>query len=391
MSSLTSSSMLMRRIISSTSISRRFFGKTTTIEISPTTALLGSSPIKLHTEFLAATKNSSTTNTDDDDKEQGNDNNDNNEYTILFLHGLLGNGRNLKTFARNVVKQQSSSSSSSSSSKNGCRGGILMDLRGHGKSYQTQKQDNDNDNDNDNDTYATISTFQDCTQDIDYTLKEFHKNTIKAEAPTSVIVGHSFGGRLALEYAAANAVSKSTSTSLKAVWLLDTVPGEANDSVDHVLGIITDVIHNTSISSRGEEKSLNQKEIVDILTQEPYKMDLGTAQWLAMSYDSQNNDFGFDNDLVTRLKPEFSNQDFMGMLRTILENNNNNNNNSDSDTHVHLVRGGKNTGWTIPIISKFEALTKEFPSTFHLHVLHKSGHNVHVDDMHGLVKLFSGT
>ncbi|OEU21066.1 hypothetical protein FRACYDRAFT_140525, partial [Fragilariopsis cylindrus CCMP1102] len=273
---------------------------------------------------------------------------------ILFLHGLLGNGRNLKTFARNVVKQQQSS-------------GILMDIRGHGKSYQTQKQDNDND------TYDAISTFQDCTQDIDYTLKEFHKNTTKAAAPTSVIVGHSFGGRLALEYAAANA----------AVWLLDTVPGEANDSVEHVLNKITDVLHN--ITSRVEEKSLNRNEIVDILTQDPYKMDLGTAQWLAMSYDSKNNDFGFDNDLVTRLKPEFSNQDFMGILRTILENNNNNNNNNSDDTHVHLVRGGKNTGWSIPIISKFEALTKEFPSTFHLHVLHKSGHNVHVDDMHGLV------
>ena len=387
MSSLTaSSSMMLRRIISSTSTSgRRFFRRTTSTEIASTrVALLASpiTPIKLHTEFLAATKNTSTTNTDD--KELGNDNNNNNnEYSILFLHGLLGNGRNLKTFARNVVKQQQSS-------------GILMDIRGHGKSYQTQKQDNDND------TYDTISTFQDCTQDIDYTLKEFHKNTTKAAAPTSVIVGHSFGGRLALEYAAANAVSKSTSKSkstststsitnpppLKAVWLLDTVPGEANDSVEHVLNKITDVLHN--ITSRVEEKSLNRNEIVDILTQDPYKMDLGTAQWLAMSYDSKNNDFGFDNDLVTRLKPEFSNQDFMGMLRTILENNNNNNNNSD-DTHVHLVRGGKNTGWSIPIISKFEALTKEFPSTFHLHVLHKSGHNVHVDDMHGLVKLFQGT
>jgi predicted alpha/beta-fold hydrolase len=147
MSSLTaSSSMLLRRMISSTSISgRRFFRRTTTTEIASTTALLAS-PIKLHTEFLAATKNTITANTDD--KELGNDNNNNkNEYTILFLHGLLGNGRNLKTFARNVVKQQQSS-------------GILMDIRGHGKSYQTQKQDNDND------TYDTISTFQDCTQDI---------------------------------------------------------------------------------------------------------------------------------------------------------------------------------------------------------------------------------
>ena len=123
--------------------------------------------------------------------------------------------------------------------------------------------------------------------------------------------------------------------------------------------------------------------MTDILTQKPYNMDVGTAQWLASSYDSQSVDFGFDNDLVTRLKPEFSNQNFIGMVRNILE---------DGEAHVHLVRGGKNKEWLSgDILSELEDLKKEFPSTFHIHVLPKAGHNVHVDDLHGLVALFKDT
>ena len=132
------------------------------------------------------------------------------------------------------------------------------------------------------------------------------------------------------------------------------------------------------------QKGMTKKDMVQVLTNPPHNMDLPTAQWLAMSYDEQTGDnFGFDNDLVTRLKPEFATQDFMGHLRQILESN-------GEPTMVHMVRGGKNNGWTIPILSALETLKKEFPSTFHLHVLPSAGHNVHIDDLPGLLKLFSG-
>jgi len=414
--SSSSTFMLSTSMFSSNSIlyGRRFSGKTTTTTtktkttatIKSATTMMGASPIKLYTEWISTSSPINDTTTSTTIKE-----NNNKDYTIVFLHGLLGSSRNLKTFARNVVKQQQQSCDNSStrtrSVGGGCRGGILMDLRGHGQSYLTQKQKQDTNNNknksvvvdgsSDYDYYADISTFQECTQDIDYTLQEFHKTPATTEV---VAVGHSFGGRIALEYAYANAVAKSTSLStssskpstLKAVWLLDTVPGQANESVDNVLAIITDIMKNKT-------KSKSKSEMIEILTQHPYNMDTGTAQWLAMSYDSTNHDFGFDNELVTRLKPEFANQDFMGMLRYILESNNNNNendknndnDNDDTTTVVHLVRGGKNTGWSIPIISKFERLSKEFPVTFHLHVLPSAGHNVHVDDLQGLVKLFVGT
>ena len=113
-------------------------------------------------------------------------------------------------------------------------------------------------------------------------------------------------------------------------------------------------------------------------------MDKGVAQWLASSYNAKTGDFGFDLDLVRNIQPEFANQDFVGLLRSILEANSD----SATSTDVHLVRGGKNDAWSVPVLAELDALVKEFPQTFHVHVLPSAGHWVHVDDLPGLVGLF---
>ena len=202
----------------------------------------------------------------------------------------------------------------------------------------------------------------------------------------------SFGGRLALEYAydlvrrrQQQQPPQSTALpSLKTVWLLDTVPGEANASVEHVLDILTQVLkeqHNRAAQTTKTTK----KDMVTLLTEPPYQLDVGTAQWLAMSYDG--TDFGFDQEFVTRLKPEFATQDFLGMVRYILGQNITNT--DHPPITIHLVRGGKNSGWTPPILADLDAVTHEYPTTFYVHVLPQAGHNVHVDDLPGLLHLFA--
>ena len=260
--------------------------------------------------------------------------NDTSPSSILFLHGLLGNGRNLKTFAKQVCQIQETK-------------GHLMDLRGHGQSRITE-------------THGPNShSFQACVGDI------AHTSTSEFDSHPDTIVGHSWGGRMALQYAA-NADHKD---QVKRVWLLDTVPGQAHSSVEQVI----DAVDQLSKDKQAPPK--DRKELVHILTTK-YGLDMAIAQWLASSF--RNGDFGFDLNVVQDILPEFGTQDFYGMLETLLENG----------VRVDLVRGGKNTAWSIETLSTLEALAKENPQEFGLHVLPKAGHWVHVDDLKGLVNLF---
>ena len=266
--------------------------------------------------------------------------------SILFLHGLLGNGRNLKTFAKQVCQLQNTQ-------------GHLLDLRGHGKSRispETKSSGN--------------HSFEACVQDIAYT------NDAKfAEQPGAhpqTLVGHSWGGRMALQYAAtyAETTIDSSSSSLKRIWLLDTVPGQAHSSVENVI----DAVHQLQQSSVPPK---DRQGLVETLTKD-YGMDMSIAQWLASSF--RNGDFGFDLEVVQDIMPEFETQDFYGLLQSLLDK---------KTVRVDLVRGGQNKGWDIQTLSKLESLGKTYPGQFQLHVLPKAGHWVHVDDLPGLVDLFA--
>jgi pimeloyl-ACP methyl ester carboxylesterase len=119
----------------------------------------------------------------------------------VFLHGLLGNGRNLKTFAKQVCKETNAT-------------GYLMDLRGHGKSRLPPN----------NNCGPQQHSFEACVQDVAQATESI---------PVTSIVGHSWGGRMALQYAA-----KMPPESLERVWLLDTVPGKGMwKSWNHLEGI----------------------------------------------------------------------------------------------------------------------------------------------------------
>jgi pimeloyl-ACP methyl ester carboxylesterase len=154
------------------------------------------------------------------------------------------------------------------------------------------------------------------------------------------------------------------------VWLLDVVPGQANDSVENVIGIVSR-LQDVEFGSK--------KDLVHRLTAEE-GLDTGTAQWLASSYVGPGN-FGFDLEVVHDILPEFGSQDFDGMLRALLEAN----------VKVDLIRGGKNKAWNVETLNRLEKWTKMFPDGFGLHVLPKAGHWVHVDDLKGLVNIITSS
>lgn len=251
---------------------------------------------------------------------------DDGSSSTVFLHGLLGNGKNLKTVARKFG------------------GGSLVDLRGHGKSPSG----------------SSPHTFENCAKDV---LKTVGPGT------QATIVGHSFGGRVALECAIQSADNDTETTT----WLLDTVPGEANESVEKVI---------TAIQSVDPQNYENRQQLAKVLQQEQ-QLDVGLAQWLtsSMTPSPDGLEWGFDVNVVNALMPEFGSQDFMGKLQHLVLSENQNNT-------LHLVRGGKNTGWTVDLVSKLQDLSSRSNGRFHLHVLPKAGHWVHADDLPGLVDLW---
>jgi len=255
------------------------------------------------------------------------DNNSKNN-DVVFLHGLLGNGKNLTTMAKRMG------------------GGILVDLRGHGKSMSSFGQQR--------------HTFENCAKDVIQSV----------DTTISTVVGHSFGGRVALE-CAMQLSSKNATT-----WLLDTVPGQADGSVVEVFETIQSIdIQNYDTKS----------DISKVLTEEK-NMNVGLAQWLtsSMTSDDSSLKWGFDLDIIEDLLPEFGTQDFMGKLQHLVLSEEEQQNSSV----IHLVRGGKNTSWSMDILSKLQEIQDKSNNRFYLHVLPNAGHWVHVEDLPGLVKLW---
>jgi pimeloyl-ACP methyl ester carboxylesterase len=258
--------------------------------------------------------------------------------SIVFLHGLFGNGKNLKTLAKKVVAVKETS-------------GVLVDLRGHGRSL----------------SQSGPHTFDACVRDVHTTLLP---SSIR---PCSTIMGHSWGGRIALQYVHFLLENNNNNTNavLPELWLLDTVPGKAHDSVEQVLEAV----------QRIKDLSID-KQTVALQLENEHGLERGIAQWLAASIKKDGNCYtwGFDVEVVKNILPEFKHQDVIGMMETIVK---------EGGGRVHLVRGGANTAWdeSPSTLSQLHELEQHHKHAFQVHILPKAGHWVHVDDLPGLLEL----
>jgi pimeloyl-ACP methyl ester carboxylesterase len=290
---------------------------------------------------------------------------------IVFLHGLLGNVRNIKTMAKKMCDIKGVP-------------GLLLDLTGHGRSS----------------IHSTVGsvTFDRVCSDIEITLQEalssnnnnnnYHYDSKKG----FTFVGHSLGGRLALQYA-----YQRRSPSPTSLWLLDTVPGQPDESVLGVLNAAHLVSQRHTWRSRAE---------LTTALVEAYQFPLSVSEWLAAQYDIQYQRFNFDMRAAESLADDFGSQNFWQQLDQLLllasssslprvalnnnhDNNNNNNNNNDPTTvkTIHLISGGMNEAWG-PALPAVEERAVRYPGAFVHHVLPKAVHWVHADDLPGLLRAF---
>jgi pimeloyl-ACP methyl ester carboxylesterase len=107
------------------------------------------------------------------------------QRSIAFLHGILGRGTNLRTLAKQFINARQDWST------------WLVDLRGHGRSPKSTPR----------------PSIEAAAEDV------IHLAT-KSDTPVAAIVGHSFGGKVALEAGRLNRLP-----TLRHIVTIDSVPG----------------------------------------------------------------------------------------------------------------------------------------------------------------------
>src|SRR5215467_10611609 len=178
------------------------------------------------------------------------------ERTIAFLHGILGRGNNLRTMAIRFVEGRPQWTA------------WLVDLRGHGRSSKGTPDPS-----------------------LEAAARDVLNLAAGAGPPLLAIVGHSFGGKVALEASRIGAVS-----SLEHVVVIDSAPGmrEPLRGDDSALTVI-DVIESLPRTLPGKS------DFVEALVARG--ITRAVAQWLAQSLHKEGDHvrFGLDLQEIRRL------------------------------------------------------------------------------------------
>lgn len=172
------------------------------------------------------------------------------DRAIAFLHGILGRGINLRMIARRFIEARQGSTA------------WLVDLRGHGRSSKG----------------APSPSVEAAALDI-------ANLAARAELPLRAIVGHSFGGKVALQAAKLDVLK-----SLEHVVVIDSAPGSTGPlhGGDSPLDVI-DVI--ASLPREFESKSNFIRAVVAA------GKTRTLAEWLAGSLERENDHVRISFDL----------------------------------------------------------------------------------------------
>ena len=245
--------------------------------------------------------------------------------TMVFLHGILGTGANLRSVARRFCQARPEWQ------------GALMDLRAHGKSQSVDGDD-------------TIGSAGD---DVRQTVADF-------EVPVRGTLGHSFGGKVILS-------------------LLDLPKLEHAFSIDSAPG--------TRVDARGSESTLEIVSLLEQVspvweTREKFVdhvVSLGQsksiAQWLAMNLEREGTGMRLVLTMprIRALLASYLKLDFWSAVE-------------HSTPKVHLVIADQSRVYDEA--ERAQALELEASTNGRVTVdVLPAGHWVHVDDFEGLVRV----
>jgi pimeloyl-ACP methyl ester carboxylesterase len=253
------------------------------------------------------------------------------ERAFLFLHGILGSGGNLRSLARRLVDAAPLWEA------------VLIDLRGHGRSP----------------VGAPPHTLEACADDVAALATQL-------ELPIEGVLGHSFGGKVAMALAA------RTPSRLTYACIVDSMPGArpGGRGSESTLAVIdTLAALPRTFSSRDA--------FVDRLVARGQPRT--TAMWLAMSLRKTESGLvlSYDLDAIRALLDDYFARDLWPVLERA----------AGTPPRVQLVLGDRSPVFAEEDRVRVAELARD--GRIALEVL-PAGHWVHVDDPEGLARALVG-
>ncbi|KAE8797843.1 Abhydrolase domain-containing protein 11 [Hordeum vulgare] len=274
--------------------------------------------------------------------------------TAFVLHGLLGSGRNWRTFSRTLASQLRDRSPSDEWKM------VLVDLRNHGSSARIKGLGPPHD-------------MSSAARDL--------ADLVKARGWTwpDVVVGHSMGGKVALDFAeSCSRGDYGESAALpKQLWVLDSVPGEVK--IDNSDGEVERVLQTlaslpSSLPSR--------KWVVDHMVSLGFSKSL--SDWIGsnLKKDNEHVTWAFDLQAATDMFNSYRDRSYWALLE-----------NPPKGLEISIVQAELSDRWHPDDVQRLKALSrrgrKPDVGKVSLHVLPNSGHWVHVDNPKGLLEIMA--
>ncbi|XP_023753644.1 uncharacterized protein LOC111902007 [Lactuca sativa] len=270
-------------------------------------------------------------------------------FTALLIHGLLGCRDDFVDFAKSLVSSLSTDWRM-----------VVVDLRNHGRSVDREGLSPPHDTPN-------------AARDLANLIKSLDW------AWPDVVIGHSVGGKIALQFASscANGDYGDSAQLPKQVWALDSVPGkvknkshyEEMEKAFHTLQTLP-----TPIQS--------QEWLVDHL------MNLGFSKFLSEWISSSLKKFGehmtfsFDIDGVIQMFESTRNSDYWSLLEE-----------PPKGIEICVVRSESRVTWDPDVVKRLESLASresdESRGKVSVHVVPRSGHWIYKDEPKRLLEVMT--
>jgi len=253
----------------------------------------------------------------------------------FVLHGALGSGQNFSRFSQKLAERRPDYRQ------------VLVDLRHHGQSSGA----------------SPPNTLAACAQDLFTPAQQLG-------AEPTVLIGHSFGGKVSIEYA--RQAAERAAPSLEQVWVLDAVPGEqpdgeSNSEVARVMAAVRAV----------PMPAQSRRDVVNHLLSSA-GLSSGLAEWMATNLKRQEQSYTwtFNLDGIEELMRDYFRVDLWGFLAQ-----------PRTRPEFELVVAERSDRWT----PELRARARELPAAAHVHYheLLSSGHWVHVDNPAALIELMA--